>query len=75
MQARVNDRNVVMVFLDSVGKLSRFADATRVRTWLEHQPSVQGPQRPFPNSPNLTQGPSAPHAAHAILASQQARGT
>ncbi|MGO4765574.1 D-alanyl-D-alanine endopeptidase [Cupriavidus sp. 2KB_3] len=75
MQARVNDRNVVMVFLDSVGKLSRFADATRVRTWLEHQPSVQGPQRPFPASPNLTQGPSAPHAAHAILASQQAHGT
>ncbi|WP_454763676.1 D-alanyl-D-alanine endopeptidase [Cupriavidus campinensis] len=71
MQARVNDRNVVMVFLDSVGKLSRFADATRVRTWLEHLPSMQSPQRPFPSSPNLTQGPNSPQA---ILASQQARG-
>lgn len=35
MQAMVKDRPVVMVFLDSVGKLSRFADANRVRSWLE----------------------------------------
>lgn len=70
MQARVNGRNVVMVFLDSVGKLSRFADATRVRDWLEHAPAVQAPHA-FPNSPNLTQGPSNPHA---VLVSQQARG-
>ncbi|PWK37039.1 D-alanyl-D-alanine endopeptidase [Cupriavidus plantarum] len=70
MQARVNGRNVVMVFLDSVGKLSRFADATRVRDWLEHAPAAQQPHA-FPNSPNLTQGPSHPHA---VLVSQQARG-
>jgi D-alanyl-D-alanine endopeptidase (penicillin-binding protein 7) len=73
MQTRVNDRNVVMVFLDSVGKLSRFADATRVRSWLEHQsPSAGGQLRPFPSTPNLTQGPKSPAA---ILASQQSRGT
>ncbi|WP_423197359.1 MULTISPECIES: D-alanyl-D-alanine endopeptidase [unclassified Cupriavidus] len=70
MQARVNGRNVVMVFLDSVGKLSRFADATRVRDWLEHSPSVPAPHA-FPSSPNLTQGPGVPHA---VLVSQQARG-
>ncbi len=72
MQTRVNDRNVVMVFLDSVGKLSRFADATRVRTWLEHQPATQAQPRPFPTSPNLTQGPKSPAA---ILVSQQSHGT
>ena len=72
MQTRVNDRNVVMVFLDSVGKLSRFADATRVRNWLEHQPATQAQPRPFPSTPNLTQGPKSPTA---ILVSQQAHGT
>jgi D-alanyl-D-alanine endopeptidase (penicillin-binding protein 7) len=60
MQARVNGRNVVMVFLDAVGKLSRFADANRVRDWLEHESGVQ--QRPFPGQPNLTQGRNAPTA-------------
>ena len=73
MQTRVNDRNVVMVFLDSVGKLSRFADATRVRNWLEHQPpSAGGQPRPFPSTPNLTQGPRSPAA---VLVSQQSHGT
>ena len=73
MQTRVNDRNVVMVFLDSVGKLSRFADATRVKTWLEHQPpSAGGQPRPFPSTPNLTQGPKSPAA---VLVSQQSHGT
>jgi D-alanyl-D-alanine endopeptidase (penicillin-binding protein 7) len=35
MQAAVQGRNVVMVFLDSYGKLTRFADANRVRRWIE----------------------------------------
>jgi D-alanyl-D-alanine endopeptidase (penicillin-binding protein 7) len=69
MQARVHGRNVVMVFLDSAGKLSRFADANRVKDWLEHSPSHDA--RPFPSSPNLTQTPSSPHY---VLTSQQARG-
>ena len=40
MQAKVHGRDVVMVFLDSVGKLSRFADAVRVREWLEANPTI-----------------------------------
>lgn len=40
MQAKVQGRDVVMVFLDSVGKLSRFADAVRVREWLEANPNI-----------------------------------
>jgi D-alanyl-D-alanine endopeptidase (penicillin-binding protein 7) len=35
MQVKVAGRQLVMVFLDSVGKLSRLADAARVRQWLE----------------------------------------
>lgn len=42
MQANVHGRNVVMVFLDSAGNLTRFADATRVRNWLERNPHVEG---------------------------------
>lgn len=35
MQAVIEGRNVIMVFLDSKGKQSRTADAGRVRRWLE----------------------------------------
>ncbi len=35
MQARIDGRSVVMIFLDSKGKLSRIADAARVRRWIE----------------------------------------
>jgi D-alanyl-D-alanine endopeptidase (penicillin-binding protein 7) len=35
MQATIQGRNVVMVFLDSRGKQSRTADAGRMRRWLE----------------------------------------
>lgn len=35
MQARIEGRPVVMVFLDSKGKDTRLADANRVRKWLE----------------------------------------
>jgi D-alanyl-D-alanine endopeptidase (penicillin-binding protein 7) len=35
MQANVAGRQLIMVFLDSVGKLSRIADAERVRRWVE----------------------------------------
>ncbi|MEA5098841.1 MAG: serine hydrolase [Burkholderiaceae bacterium] len=34
MQAKVQGRPIVMVFLDSKGKHSRLGDATRVRKWL-----------------------------------------
>ncbi|MDH4480155.1 MAG: serine hydrolase [Rhodoferax sp.] len=38
MQAKVAGRKLIMVFLDSAGKLSRIADAERVRHWVETNP-------------------------------------
>ena len=38
MQAAIHGRNVVMVFLDSKGKMSRTADASRIRRWIEALP-------------------------------------
>jgi len=35
MQAKIAGRKLIMVFLDSAGKLSRVADAERVRRWVE----------------------------------------
>ncbi|MGP1629618.1 MAG: D-alanyl-D-alanine endopeptidase [Giesbergeria sp.] len=35
MQAQISGRKVIMVFLDSAGKLSRIGDAERVRSWVE----------------------------------------
>jgi D-alanyl-D-alanine endopeptidase (penicillin-binding protein 7) len=40
MQAKIAGRKLIMVFLDSAGKLSRIADAERVRHWLEKQPQA-----------------------------------
>ena len=37
MQTKVAGRKIIMVFLDSAGKLSRIADAERVRRWVENQ--------------------------------------
>ena len=42
MQAQVAGRKLIMVFLDSAGKLSRTADAERVRRWLEKSSGVSG---------------------------------
>lgn len=42
MQARVAGRKLIMVFLDSAGKLSRIADAQRVRRWVESGPAGTG---------------------------------
>jgi serine-type D-Ala-D-Ala endopeptidase (penicillin-binding protein 7) len=39
MQAVIDERTVVMVFLNSFGKLTRTADARRVRKWMEAQQS------------------------------------
>lgn len=38
MQAQVAGRKLIMVFLDSAGKLSRLGDAERVRRWVEAGP-------------------------------------
>lgn len=42
MQAQVSGRKLIMVFLDSAGKLSRIADAERVRRWVEKSPAMSG---------------------------------
>jgi D-alanyl-D-alanine endopeptidase (penicillin-binding protein 7) len=42
MQAKVAGRKVIMVFLDSAGKLSRLGDAERVRKWVETLQQNQG---------------------------------
>ena len=42
MQAKVSGRKLIMVFLDSAGKLSRIADAERVRKWVETNHSAIG---------------------------------
>jgi D-alanyl-D-alanine endopeptidase (penicillin-binding protein 7) len=39
MQAKIAGRKLIMVFLDSAGKLSRVGDAERVRRWVEAQPA------------------------------------
>lgn len=46
MQAKVAGRKLIMVFLDSAGKLSRAQDAERVRRWVEAQSIQQSFARP-----------------------------
>jgi len=58
MQAKIAGRKLIMVFLDSVGKLSRIADAERVRHWVE-------------SNPNLRRVPVASKAGDLRLASDQ----
>lgn len=41
MQVTVAGRKLIMVFLDSVGKLSRLGDAERVRRWVETNEAKQ----------------------------------
>lgn len=48
MQAAVRGRDVVMVFLDSAGKLTRFADANRVRHWIESAAFAERPVAAIP---------------------------
>jgi serine-type D-Ala-D-Ala endopeptidase (penicillin-binding protein 7) len=43
MQAKVAGRRLIMVFLDSAGKLSRLGDAERVRRWMEGAPASAAP--------------------------------
>jgi D-alanyl-D-alanine endopeptidase (penicillin-binding protein 7) len=38
MQAKVDGRAVILVLLDATGAQSRFADAQRLRKWVEQQP-------------------------------------
>lgn len=43
MQAKIAGRKLIMVFLDSAGRLSRIGDAERVRRWVERQPQASMP--------------------------------
>ncbi|MBA3771914.1 MAG: D-alanyl-D-alanine endopeptidase [Ramlibacter sp.] len=43
MQTKVAGRKLIMVFLDSAGKLSRIGDAERVRKWMEANPNPTVP--------------------------------
>lgn len=49
MQATIHGRPMVMVLLDSYGKYSRFADAARLRNWLD---AGGGERLTASNSPN-----------------------
>lgn len=49
MQTKIAGRKLIMVFLDSAGKLSRLGDAERVRKWVESSPGV-GPKIQIGNS-------------------------
>lgn len=45
MQTTIAGRNLIMVFLDSAGKLSRLGDAERVRSWIETVALARTPLR------------------------------
>lgn len=47
MQAKISGRKLIMVFLDSAGKLSRLGDAERVRRWVESIPVASSVSMPF----------------------------
>ncbi len=46
MQTKIAGRKLIMVFLDSAGKLSRLGDAERVRRWVESNPVADQKMRP-----------------------------
>ena len=48
LQAVIQGRNVIMVFLDSKGRQTRTADAGRVKKWLETQTSTASPSATAP---------------------------
>ena len=45
MQAQVAQRPVLIVLLDAQGKLTRFADADRIKRWMERPPPARQKQR------------------------------
>ena len=47
MQTKIAGRKLIMVFLDSTGKLSRIADAERVRRWVESRPAGRSTSIPL----------------------------
>jgi serine-type D-Ala-D-Ala endopeptidase (penicillin-binding protein 7) len=55
MQAKVAGRKLIMVFLDSAGKLSRLGDAERVRKWMEANPNMGPLPLPLPSGSTAVQ--------------------
>lgn len=55
MQAKVAGRKLIMIFLDSAGKLSRIGDAERVRRWVESIPAGTGKFVPLARSSQASQ--------------------
>lgn len=54
MQTKIAGRKLIMVFLDSAGKLSRIGDAERVRRWVEAtQNHLTNPAAPAAASQNV----------------------
>lgn len=47
MQTKIAGRKLIMVFLDSAGKLSRLGDAERVRRWVESTPAKRAGSIPL----------------------------
>jgi serine-type D-Ala-D-Ala endopeptidase (penicillin-binding protein 7) len=45
MQTKIAGRKLIMVFLDSAGKLSRLGDAERVRRWIENNAGANAAER------------------------------
>ncbi len=54
MQARIAGRKLIMVFLDSAGKLSRLGDAERVRRWVEQNAGSLSPAGAVPMRTSTT---------------------
>ena len=55
MQAKVAGRKLIMIFLDSAGKLSRIGDAERVRKWVESIPVGGGKSTPLAHASAVSQ--------------------
>ncbi len=69
MSTQLEGRSVIMVFLDSAGKLSRLGDAQRVRDWLASNPvTVQAPKAAPVTSPRGSAATSTAAAAAASTA-------
>lgn len=68
MQAMIQGRNVIMVFLDSKGKMSRTADAGRMRRWLEAlAPDAMTPSAGATTTAAASAASAAAEAAHAAF--------
>ena len=68
MQAMIQGRNVIMVFLDSKGKMSRTADAGRMRRWLEAlTPDTITPAPSGSAATTASAASAAADAAHAVF--------